>query len=239
MKDPNQGDSVELSSAQTSSSAPDTPENADTSPGTVSGDFLQGGPLWRVSLGALFRFRSQFARPAVRIWLPILGKGLGTVFVLSCVAALGHQSREEEKYGQLVEPEAAEQGLNHVPAKDEVHGAQKAAVPQASRPAACPVPPPCAEEKKQGPAGVTKEGLVILNEANADELTRLPGVGKSRAEKIVALRTRLKGFRKVSDLLRIRGIGWRTLQKMKDKIVLNRPAPTAEQEGGDPGEKSG
>jgi competence protein ComEA len=64
---------------------------------------------------------------------------------------------------------------------------------------------------------------VILNAASADELTRLPGVGKRRAEAIVELRTRLKRFRRVQDLLRVKGIGPRSLKRLMPHMVLDEP----------------
>lgn len=234
MKDSKAGASHDVSSTQKILSVPETPENAERVLGTVSGESLSEDSRMRVPGGGLSRLRALLSLPAVRVWLPVLGKGLGTVFVLSCVAALGHQSREEEKYGQLVEPHAEKP----LPVAEREADSLPKVAAQVAAPV-CPVPPPCADQEEPGPSGITSDGLVILNEANADELTELPGVGKSRAEKIVALRLRLKGFRKVSDLLRIRGIGWRTLQKMKDKVVLNRPEPQSAVEGGDSEEKPG
>ncbi len=77
-------------------------------------------------------------------------------------------------------------------------------------------------------SGVTADGKVILNAASADELTRLPGVGKRRAEAIVELRTRLKRFRRVQDLLRVKGIGPRSLKRLMPHMVLDEPAPAAD-----------
>jgi competence protein ComEA len=62
-----------------------------------------------------------------------------------------------------------------------------------------------------------------LNLATSAELTTLPGVGPKRAEAILALRTRLKGFRKLSDLLRVKGIGVKSLRKLEPKLVLDVP----------------
>src|SRR5690606_11091785 len=67
------------------------------------------------------------------------------------------------------------------------------------------------------------DGRLILNEANAAELDRLPGIGKKRAEDIVALRTRMKRFKRLEDLLRVRGIGPRSQVGLKEHLVLDRP----------------
>jgi len=72
-------------------------------------------------------------------------------------------------------------------------------------------------------SGVTKDGKVILNVADVGELTRLPGVGRKRAEAIVRLRERLGRLRKATDLLRVKGIGVKTLKKMLPYLVLDPP----------------
>ncbi len=86
---------------------------------------------------------------------------------------------------------------------------------------------PSEESDDEPPApGVTPDGKVILNTASVDELTRLPGVGQKRAQKIVELRTRIKRFRKPTDLLRVRGIGVKSLRKMLPHLVVDPPPPS-------------
>jgi competence protein ComEA len=72
-------------------------------------------------------------------------------------------------------------------------------------------------------SGITADGRVILNVASEEELTRLPAIGPSRARAIVALRQRLAKFRAVEDLLRVKGIGRKTLRRIKPNVVLDRP----------------
>lgn len=77
-----------------------------------------------------------------------------------------------------------------------------------------------------GPAaGITADGKVILNRASAAELTQLPGIGQKRAEKILELRQKLGRFKKPADLLRVKGIGPKGLQKMLPHLVLDPPVP--------------
>ncbi len=74
--------------------------------------------------------------------------------------------------------------------------------------------------------------LVDLNSADVRQLQRLPGVGAKRAQAIVELRERLGGFRRTSDLLRLRGIGKRTLERMAPQLVIGakgEDAPVAAQ----------
>lgn len=68
--------------------------------------------------------------------------------------------------------------------------------------------------------------LVVLNTATAEELQSLPGVGPKRAEAILALRTRLGHFKRVEDLLRVKGIGHASLRRLKPRVVVDAaPAP--------------
>ena len=76
-------------------------------------------------------------------------------------------------------------------------------------------------------SGITPDGKVVLNLANAEELSRLPSVGPKRAQAILALRARLKRFRRATDLLRVRGIGPKTLRRMRPHMVVDAPAPAA------------
>lgn len=91
-----------------------------------------------------------------------------------------------------------------------------AATPGASDSAA-PTGPPSSDNQP----GITPDGNVILNRASAEEFTKLPAVGMKRAQAIVALRTKLKRFKQPSDLLRVKGIGPRGLQRMLPHLVLD------------------
>jgi competence protein ComEA len=76
------------------------------------------------------------------------------------------------------------------------------------------------------------DGRIILNVAGEDELTKLPGIGPSRARAILALRQRLSKFRAVEDLLRVKGIGRKTLRRIKPNVVLDRPPAGKPTDGG-------
>ena len=80
---------------------------------------------------------------------------------------------------------------------------------------------------EDNPRGLTRDGKVILNLAEIDVLQRLPGVGQRRAAAIIRLRKRLGKFRRLADLLRIRGIGPKSLRRMKPHLVLNPPSRDA------------
>jgi competence protein ComEA len=57
--------------------------------------------------------------------------------------------------------------------------------------------------------------IVDLNVATESELRKLPGVGPTRARKIVELRTHLGRFKSVDDLARIKGFGRATIRRLR------------------------
>jgi competence protein ComEA len=94
------------------------------------------------------------------------------------------------------------------------------AAPQAS--ASAPLVPP--EPETVPCAARTEDGRVILNLAKLEDLRKIPGIGPKRAEAILALRTKLKRFKRGSDLLRVRGIGPKSLTRMQSHFVVDPPA---------------
>lgn len=62
--------------------------------------------------------------------------------------------------------------------------------------------------------------VVDLNSASKAELTNLPRVGEKLAERIIERREELGGFRSVDDLLGVKGIGEKTLDKMRPFCVV-------------------
>jgi competence protein ComEA len=71
-------------------------------------------------------------------------------------------------------------------------------------------------------------GVLNLNTASVEELTRLPGVGPSRAQAIIELRKRLNGFKTLEDLMKVRGIGRKTFRKLEPMLRLQGPTTLVE-----------
>jgi len=63
-------------------------------------------------------------------------------------------------------------------------------------------------------------GVVNVNQATIPELCLLPGIGPKRAEQIVAMRSK-KPFKSPKELLKIKGIGRKTLKKLLPYIALS------------------
>jgi competence protein ComEA len=66
--------------------------------------------------------------------------------------------------------------------------------------------------------------VVDLNRAGVDELCSLPGIGRKKAEAIIALRER-RPFTRITQLLQIKGIGHKTLLKLKPRVMVTPPSP--------------
>lgn len=69
-------------------------------------------------------------------------------------------------------------------------------------------------------------GTVNLNTASTTDLMALPGIGKSKADAIVAYREN-HPFKAVEELLEVKGIGPKMLDRMKDHLTIsgNATAP--------------
>lgn len=72
---------------------------------------------------------------------------------------------------------------------------------------------------------------INLNAATSEELQLVPGIGPATAEKILLMRKSYGAFKSVDDLLAIRGIGKKRLDKMRKYLIAGKPAspgkPTA------------
>lgn len=76
-------------------------------------------------------------------------------------------------------------------------------------------------QEAQGSAvGSPDDGLVNINTANEEELTKLTGIGPSTARKIIEYREQHGAFVKTEDIMNISGIGNKTYENIKDFIVV-------------------
>src|SRR6202521_4505512 len=66
---------------------------------------------------------------------------------------------------------------------------------------------------------------VNINTATSAQLQLVPGIGPSTAEKILQMRKSYGAFKSVNDLMAIRGIGPKRLEKMRKYLTVGKPAP--------------
>lgn len=76
-----------------------------------------------------------------------------------------------------------------------------------------------AVEGKPRPAAAAV-ATVNLNSATAKELEALPGIGSATAGNIVAYRSEKGKFKTVDELLKVKGIGTKTLEKIRNLVAV-------------------
>jgi competence protein ComEA len=82
------------------------------------------------------------------------------------------------------------------------------------------------------PAATKKPPLrpININTANAEELQLVPGIGPATADKMLQMRKSYGAFKSVDDLLAIKGIGKKRLDKMRKYLTTGKaPAPKSTQ----------
>ena len=65
---------------------------------------------------------------------------------------------------------------------------------------------------------------VNINTATSEELQQVPGIGPATAQKILQMRKSYGPFKSVDDLLAIRGLGEKRLDKMRKYLTVGKTA---------------
>ena len=79
------------------------------------------------------------------------------------------------------------------------------------------------EKPKQisdGGSSSSNADVININTANKEQLMKISGVGKTKAEAIISYRDKNGDFKKKEDITKVRGIGKATFEKIKDKIEV-------------------
>jgi competence protein ComEA len=93
-----------------------------------------------------------------------------------------------------------------------------AAAQQAKEPAA---PAKSSRSTKAAPAPAT---AVNLNTATQAQLESLPGVGPKAAQRILDYRKQNGSFKKIEDLMNVKGFGEKTFLKLKPMVTVGEKA---------------
>ena len=117
-------------------------------------------------------------------------------------------------------PGAETLALNHAQRLSD--GQQLHILPSGAAPPPAPGEPAPADGNGISESGNSGSGAsgVSLNNATAEELTELKGVGEVTAQAIVAYREEHGGFQDIEELLEVTGIGPAKLAQLKDQVQL-------------------
>ena len=78
--------------------------------------------------------------------------------------------------------------------------------------------------EKKGKVAVSPAGeLIDINTATAKEFERLSGIGPQIAGRIVAYREQHGAFKRVDDITKVRGIGPKTLERLRPHLTMSTP----------------
>ncbi len=82
-------------------------------------------------------------------------------------------------------------------------------------------------EAKPQPAPAASGAIINLNTATVDQLESLPGVGPATAKRILEYRQKSGGFKKIEELMNVRGIGEKAFLRLKPRVTVTTPKPNS------------
>ena len=69
-------------------------------------------------------------------------------------------------------------------------------------------------------AAAVSTGPVNLNSASAAQIASLPGIGPKTADLVVQYRQKNGPFKKIEEIMNVRGIGEKSFLKIKDRLTV-------------------
>jgi competence protein ComEA len=87
--------------------------------------------------------------------------------------------------------------------------------------------PVSAQAASRTAAKATVSGIVNINTAAAADFVGLPGIGTKTAARIIEYRQKNGPFKKVEELMNVRGIGEKNFLKLKPQLTVAAPKAEA------------
>jgi competence protein ComEA len=91
------------------------------------------------------------------------------------------------------------------------------------------VPPPARAAQAKGAGRPAAKAAVAapvnINTAASADLEKLPGIGAKTAERIIEYRQKNGPFKKIEELMNVRGVGEKNFLKLKDLINVGASKP--------------
>ena len=69
-------------------------------------------------------------------------------------------------------------------------------------------------------AAVVSTEVVNLNSATAAQIASLPGIGPKTADLVVQYRVKNGPFKKIEEIMNVRGVGEKSFLKIKDRLTV-------------------
>jgi len=87
---------------------------------------------------------------------------------------------------------------------------------------ACIASPLSAQRAARPPVAATMVSTetINLNTATAAQIATLPGIGPKTADLVVQYRTKNGPFKKIEEVMNVRGIGEKSFLKIKDRLTV-------------------
>ena len=82
---------------------------------------------------------------------------------------------------------------------------------------------PLDAQRATKPPAPASTNIINLNSATASQIADLPGIGVKTAELIVQHRVKNGPFKKIEEVMNIRGIGEKSFLRIKERITVTAP----------------